>query len=176
MGRSIVTEVSQKQRNINTDEILVSKTDLEGLITYCNVNFMIYSGYNLEELVGTKHISIKHPEMPNSIYRHLWKELKDIHEVSCVLKNSNKAGESYWTFMNATPNFDADSKHIGYLFVQRSPSEEAIAYFNGLYKEMCLIESQHSSDGEAMDASYQLLDNAAIKQGGHNEFVFSYYA
>ncbi len=171
-----MTEVSQKQRNIKSDHILVSKTDLEGVITYCNVNFMIYSGHNLEDLVGTKHISIKHPDMPNSIYRHLWKELRSINEVNCVLKNTNKAGESYWTYMNATPSFDSDSKHIGYLFVQRNVSDAAIAYFDGLYKEMCVAESQHSSDDVAMDASYQLLDNVAASQGGHNEFVFSYYA
>ncbi len=175
MEYSFVTEVSEKQRNINTDDILVSKTDLEGIITYCNGNFMIYSGHNLEDLVGTKHIAIKHPDMPKSIYRHLWKELKSINEVSCVLKNTNKAGESYWTYMNATPSFDTENKHIGYLFVQRSAYEKAIAYFDGLYKEMCVTESQHSSDDEAMDASYQLLDNVAAPQGGHNEFVFSYY-
>ncbi len=176
MGHSVVTEASQKQRNINTKDILVSKTDLQGMITYCNSAFMIYSGRNLEDLVGTKHISIKHPDMPKSIYRHLWKELRDLHEVNCLLKNMNKAGETYWTFMNATPSFDAESKHIGYLFVQRSASEDAITYFDGLYKEMCVTESQHSSDDEAMDASYQHLDNVAAPQGGHNEFVFSYYA
>lgn len=166
---------NQKQRKIDPEDLIVSKTDLQGVITYCNAQFMIYSGYYLEELVGKKHISIKHPDMPESIYRHLWKELKSIHEVSCLSKNLNKDGAYYWTYMNATPSFDAESKHIGYLFVQRSASEDAIAYFEGLYKEMTITESQFQVDEEAMDASYQLLDNVAAPQGGHNEFVFSYY-
>ena len=171
-----MTEVIQKQRKINIDDLLVSKTDLQGSITYCNSSFMIYSGRNLEDLMGTRLIAIKHPDMPASIYRHMWEELKSINEVNCLLKNQNKEGDYYWTYLNATPNFDADSKHIGYLFVQRSASEQAIAYFDALYKEMSVMESQYQSDDEAMDASYQLLDNIAAAQGGHNEFVFTYYA
>ena len=170
-----MADENQKHRMIDPEDLIVSKTDLQGKITYCNAQFMIYSGYYLEELIGKDHVSTKHSDMPKSIYRYLWKELKSINEVSCIIKNQTKDGAYYWSYMNATPSFDADSNHIGYLFVQRSASTEAIDCFDGLYREMVITESQYQDDDEAMDASYQLLDTIATSQGGHNEFVFSHY-
>lgn len=121
-------------------------------------------------------MSLAHADMPESIFRQMWKGLEAIDEVCSLIKYQSNDGAYYWTFMNATPSFDSGSKHIGYMFVQRSASDEAIAYFEDLYKQMRALEPQDNVNDVAMDASYQLMENVAAAQGGHNEFVFSYYA
>ncbi len=175
LGIVKLTSTKDKFKPVKPDDLLVSKTDLQGNITYCNSNFLIYSGYSSEKLIGKTIFSIAHIDMPQSIFRHIWSELKGFNEVCSLVKTQSKGGEFYWTFMNATPSFDSDSQLIGYFFVQRSASAEAISYFEALYRDMLAVESKSDPDISAMDASFQILDDIAATQGGHNEFVFSYY-
>ena len=55
-----------KERVMREDDFIVSKTDLTGRITYGNSVFIEYSGYSEEELLGTQHNIIRHPEMPRA--------------------------------------------------------------------------------------------------------------
>ncbi len=169
------TQLDQKQKNIEPDDLIVSKTDLEGKITYCNSEFMIYTGQNLEDLIGEKHTVITHSDMPQSIFRYMWKELEAYNEVCVVVKNRSKDDAYFWTFMTATPTFGTDNQLISHFFVQRSVSIETIAYFEALYQQMRAIELESESDEQGMDASFEIMNNVAVKQG-HNEFFYSYYA
>lgn len=171
-----LTNNNKQVKLVQPDDLLVSKTDPQGNITYCNSNFLIYSGYSSEELIGKAMFSIAHTDMPQSIIRHIWSELKNFDEVCSLVKTQSKDGESYWTFLNATPSFDSDSQLIGHFFVQRSASAEAISYFEAMYGDMHAEESKSHTGISVMDASFQILDDVAAAQGGHNEFVFSYYA
>jgi len=53
----IETEVPQ-------DELIISRTDLNGKITYANETFCNISGYHEEELLGKPHSIVRHPDMP----------------------------------------------------------------------------------------------------------------
>ncbi|MFK8066949.1 MAG: PAS domain-containing protein [Gammaproteobacteria bacterium] len=166
----------KKEKNIKDDDLIVSKTDLDGNITYCNSEFMVYTEQNLEDLIGERHVNLAHSDMPLSLFRYMWKELKVYNEVCTVIKNRTKSGGHFWTFMTTTPTFGVDNQLIGYFFVQRSISAETIAFFESLYKQMKTIELESESDEQGMDASFEMMTNAASKQGEHNEFVYSYYA
>ncbi|WP_275426912.1 PAS domain-containing protein [Marinomonas primoryensis] len=43
---------------------LVTSTDLKGVITYCNDEFVNISGFQRNELVGKSHNVVRHPDMP----------------------------------------------------------------------------------------------------------------
>ena len=63
------------------DEIIVSKTDLKGRITYANDVFQRVSGYTAKELLGQPHSIIRHPDMPRCIFKLLWDRLEAKEEI-----------------------------------------------------------------------------------------------
>lgn len=58
-----------------TDSI-VSKTDLKGVITYINEDFLRISGFGESELIGKSHNIVRHPDMPVEAFADLWASLK----------------------------------------------------------------------------------------------------
>ena len=49
-------------------ELIVSKTDLKGRITYANRTFCRIAGYSEAELLGQPHSIIRHPDMPRACF------------------------------------------------------------------------------------------------------------
>lgn len=57
-------------------EELVSTTDLQGVITYCNEAFCRVAEYSFEELVGQNHNLVRHSDMPKGAFGDMWARLK----------------------------------------------------------------------------------------------------
>ena len=85
----IETEVPQ-------EELIISRTDLSGLITYANETFCQISGYEEEELIGKSHNIVRHPDMPSTVFAELWKTLQEEKQWRGVVKNIRKDGGFYW--------------------------------------------------------------------------------
>lgn len=64
--------VTTTEQFFDDDELIVTKTDAGGRITYANHVFTRISGYSLEELVGQPHNVVRHPQMPRGIFKLLW--------------------------------------------------------------------------------------------------------
>jgi len=77
-------------------ELIVSRTDLNGIITYVNDTFAEISGYKESELVGKSHNIVRHPDMPKSIFKNLWDTIKTGKNWSGYIKNLRKDGGYYW--------------------------------------------------------------------------------
>lgn len=78
------------------DEIIISRTDLDGNITYANELFCEISGYTPEELLGKRHNIVRHPDMPKSIFKELWEKIKNREQWIGIVKNIRKDGGFYW--------------------------------------------------------------------------------
>jgi len=78
------------------DELIVSRTDLNGVITYANDTFATISGYEKNELIGQNHNIVRHPDMPKSVFDNLWKIIKEEKQWSGNVKNIRKDGGYYW--------------------------------------------------------------------------------
>jgi len=85
----IETEVPQ-------DELIISRTDLNGNITYANETFCEISGYNENELIGESHNIVRHPDMPKEAFKELWHTLKDGKQWRGIVKNLRKDKGFYW--------------------------------------------------------------------------------
>ena len=81
-------------------ELIVSRTDLNGIITYANETFLEISGFTEDELVGQKHSIVRHPDMPSSIFTDLWETIKEKKKWNGNVKNLRKDKGFYW--VNAT--------------------------------------------------------------------------
>ena len=80
------------------EELIVSRTDLKGNITYANETFAEISGYTADELIGKTHNIVRHPDMPKSIFKELWKDLKAKGFWSGIVKNLRKDRGFYWVY------------------------------------------------------------------------------
>ena len=80
------------------EELIVSRTDLKGNITYANDTFALISGYKIDELIGKSHNIVRHPDMPKTIFKELWQDLKTKGSWSGVVKNLRKDDGFYWVY------------------------------------------------------------------------------
>ena len=114
---------------------LVSTTDLQSHITYCNPAFVAVSGYDRGELIGQPHNLVRHPDMPQEAFRDMWETLKSGSPWSALVKNRRKNGDHYWVVANATPIVE-NGQAVGYMSVRTKPTREQVQAAEALYARM----------------------------------------
>ena len=77
-------------------DLIISRTDLHGNITYANETFAEISGYEMEELIGKPHNIVRHPDMPSSVFADLWERIQNKKQWTGVVKNMRKDSGFYW--------------------------------------------------------------------------------
>lgn len=112
---------------------IVSKTDLKGRITYVNKTFVEVSGFSEEELIGSPHNIVRHPDMPPAAFEDLWRTLKAGRPWKGMVKNRCKNGDYYWVEANANP-IREDGRIIGYMSLRTKPSRAQIEAAERAYK------------------------------------------
>ncbi len=85
----IETEVPQ-------GELIISRTNLKGEITYANEVFAQISGYSVDELIGKSHNIVRHPDMPKAVFKQIWQTIKEYNKWTGAIKNMRKDGGFYW--------------------------------------------------------------------------------
>ena len=98
--------------NIINNEAIVSKTDLKGNITFANDAFCEVSGYSREELVGSPHNIVRHPEVSKSLFKNLWETIQSGKIWEGTFKNMSKNSETYFLKSKVIPLFDSRTKDI----------------------------------------------------------------
>ncbi len=156
------------------NDIIVSKTDARGIITYANDVFQKISGYNEEELLGQPHNMIRHPEMPQSVFRYLWQTIASGSEIFAYVVNQARNGDHYWVFAHVTPTFDANNQIIGYHSNRRVPDRSAVEAIKPIYALLSAEERKHANPEDGMKAALGLLVSYLTERGvSYDEFVFS---
>ncbi|MBE7525741.1 PAS domain-containing protein [candidate division WWE3 bacterium] len=56
--------------------MIISTTNLKGILTSANEDFIRMSGFSWEELENKNHNIIRHPDVPPEAYAMLWEALK----------------------------------------------------------------------------------------------------
>jgi len=78
------------------DELIISRTDLKGMITYANETFAEISGYEMDELIGKPHNIVRHPDMPAAMFKDLWETIQNKKQWIGIVKNLRKDRGFYW--------------------------------------------------------------------------------
>lgn len=160
---------------LQDDDIIVSKTDLKGRLTYCNQTFCQISRYRESELLGQPHNIIRHPDMPRAVFKLLWDTLAQGREIFAYVKNMASNGDYYWVFAHVTPSYDKHHNVIGYHSNRRCPDRDVLANtIVPLYASVLREENQHSNGKQALAASSDLLVNVLkSKNVSYDELIFS---
>ena len=134
-------------QNLINKFLIVSKTDLNGIITYVNDNFIEVYGYSKEELIGKPHNIIRHPDMPSYVFKNMWKIITKGKMWQGVVKNKKKNGEVYYVKTLISPLFNSKGKINEYLAVRVDITElikaKEKAQMEKKAKEMFLANMSH---------------------------------
>ena len=123
------------ETEVPEDELIISRTDLKGKITYVNETFCKISGYSVEELIGKPHNIVRHPDMPSSVFEELWKTLKSGKKWNGIIKNLRKDKGFYWVMATISAVYK-DGELVEYKSL-RAPVEYATKlHFQKLYDTM----------------------------------------
>ncbi len=127
--------VSQIEIGIPQGLLIVSKTDLKGIITYVNDAFIEVSGFTRVELLGKNHNLVRHPDMPPQAFKWLWDTVHDGLPWRGIVKNRTKNGDHYWVNALVSP-IKVKGTVTGYLSVRRAASRNEINSAEALYKKL----------------------------------------
>ncbi len=117
---------------LGDDQTLVSRTNLKGIITYADPDFIAVSGFTEKELIGKNHNLVRHPDMPPEAFQDLWDTVKSGSPWTGIVKNRCKNGDYYWVEANVTPVYER-GRVAGYLSVRRKATRQQIEEASELY-------------------------------------------
>ncbi len=119
--------------------VIISQTDVKGIITFANRMFCEISGYSVDELKGKPHNIIRHPDMPKAAFEKMWETIKSGQVWNGLIKNRRKDGRYYWVDTEILPIYTND-KITGYIAARKPASKKNIQETEKLYKKMLEIE------------------------------------
>jgi aerotaxis receptor len=115
--------VTQREHIYADDFTLTSSTDLKGIITYANEDFVKVCGFSEQELVGQNHNIVRHPDMPPAGFEDLWRTIKQGKPWMGIVKNRCKNGDHYWVDAFVTPLVENGQIH-GYESTRVRPDKK----------------------------------------------------
>lgn len=123
------------ETEVPEDELIVSRADFTGKITYVNETFADISGYAPEELIDQHHNIIRHPDMPRSAFSDLWATIERGDTWEGYVKNLRKDGGYYWVFARVS-TVKKNGKAVEYKSVREPVSREKKIEIQNLYDNL----------------------------------------
>ncbi|VVN43330.1 Aerotaxis receptor [Pseudomonas fluorescens] len=117
--------VTGRNVDVAADANILSTTDLTSAITYANDDFINICGYSREDLLGSTHNVLRHPDMPAAAFSHMWQTLKSGRSWMGLVKNRCKNGDHYWVSAFATA-VTQNGQAVEYQSVRTKPTEQQI--------------------------------------------------
>ena len=101
-------------------QLLISKTDLNGIITYANDNFCKVSKFSEDELIGNSHNIVRHPNTKGEVFDKLWATIKKGEIWSGTVENRAKDGTSYYVEAKVLPIKNTKGNICEYLSLRQN--------------------------------------------------------
>jgi len=136
--RLLITDVETR---FPTGELIVSQTDVAGIITMCNEAFVQMSGFSREEIMGAPHSILRHPDMPKAAFADLWTTVDQGKRWSGYVKNLRRDGGFYWVYATVIPRI-VDGVVVGHTSVRREPSRDKVEELAAVYVTMLAEEGR----------------------------------
>ena len=115
---------------------LITRTDLKGIITFASKAYRAMTKYDKEELIGSPHSIVRHPDMPAIAFKEMWDTIKDNRVWEGYVKNLRKDGKYYWVIVRIEPVYDEDGNKIGYVGLRREPDRNMLPSIIRKYKDL----------------------------------------
>ncbi len=147
--------LQQYQEAIENSNI-VSKTDVNGIITFVNDEFCKISGYSREELLGKNHNIVRHPDVPASKFKLLWQTIKAKKIYKSTVKNRAKDGSTFYVNTTVTPILNKQGKIEEFIAIRYDVTQE-VFYKESLEKKEKELELLNSELEKRVEAKTKEL-------------------
>ncbi len=97
---------------------IVSKTDINGIITFANEEFCKISKYRKEELIGKNHNIVRHPDVPSEAFKKLWDTILAKKTYKATVKNMAKDGSTFYVNTTVIPILDENNNIIEFVAIR----------------------------------------------------------
>ncbi|WP_457622251.1 methyl-accepting chemotaxis protein [Persephonella sp.] len=157
-------EPVNRESEFKPDEIFFSSTDLKGVILSGNDVFQRTSKYSMNELIGSPHNIVRHPDMPKIVFKLLWDYIQSGKPIVAYVKNLAKDGSYYWVLATVMPVKDETGNIREYISIRIKPTTQFFKKIPEIYKKLLEIEKE-----SGVEASYKaLLDT--LKELGYDSY------
>lgn len=161
------------ERELGENQLIVTKTDLRGRITYANDVFLQISALEEHEALGQPHSLIRHPDMPRGLFALLWSTIEAGEEIFAYIANLASDGARYWVLAHVTPSCGPGGEHVGYHSNRRRPARAGVVEAERLYARLRRAE-QGLAARDAADAGRAELERFLAEQGAtYSEWLWS---
>lgn len=167
------TSLTGVEKYFDENELIVSKTDLKGRLTYCNDVFLRIAGYSEKECIGQPHSMIRHPDMPRSVFGLLWETIQDGREIFAYVMNRCKNGDHYWVNAHVTPSRNGSGTIVGYHSNRRVPDRDILENrIMPLYKDLLAEERAQENRKAGLEAANRMIaDLLRTNNKEYDEFI-----
>lgn len=121
--KNIRFELKSKQ-NLIDKYMLVTTTNLDGVIISASNALYKLTGFTKDELIGKKHSVFRHPDTPYNKYNQIWSTIESDEIWSGELKNIKKNGDCFWLNMYISPLFDKNNIKTGYISISENITDK----------------------------------------------------
>ena len=164
--------------DIVNENIIISSTNKEGIITDVSEAFCKISAYSRQELIGQNHSLIRHPDTLDSFYKDMWDTLLSKKEWKGEIKNKDKNNNDYWVLAIIKPvikddeivGFTAirtnitDKKHIEHLSI----TDDLTQLFNRRFFNVKIDKEINRAKRENSYLSFLIIDVDYFKDYNDN--------
>ena len=103
---------------------IVSKTNIDGIITFVNDEFCKISEFSKDELIGKNHNIVRHPNTPKEIFEELWETIEKKKTYKATIQNISKYGSTFYLNTTIIPILDDKNSIVEYIAIRYDVTEE----------------------------------------------------
>jgi PAS domain S-box-containing protein len=137
---------------------IISKTDVNGIITFVNEEFCKISGYSKEELLGKNHNIVRHPDVPAVQFKALWETIKAKKTYKATVKNRAKNGKTFYVNTTVIPILDEQNNIEEFIAIRYDVTKEVFYKKSLEQKEKELEELNENLEKRVQEKTKELKE------------------
>ncbi len=137
---------------------IISKTDVDGIITFVNDEFCAISGYSKDEIIGRNHNIVRHPDVPKEKFALLWETIKNKNIYKATVKNMAKDGTAFYVNTTIIPILDESQSIAEYIAIRYDATKEMLLREELLKKEAQYEELNRSLEKMVEEQTRELTE------------------
>ena len=153
---------------------IISKTDIERIITFVNDEFCKISGYSRDELIGKNHNIVRHPDVLESIFELLWETINSKQIYKGTVKNLAKDGSTFYVNTTVIPILNKDESIEEFIAIRYDVTKE-VFYKHKLQKKEKELEELNATLENITNQRYRTYSSGIAAPGLNLIVALSYY-
>ena len=166
-------QVTEIEKEVTSIDLIVSKADKEGNITYVNPIFLKISGYTQGELYDKPHAILRHPDMPKVIFKYLWENISLGDDVVAYVKNLCKDGSFYWVIATVKMAKNPDGSFRNFMSTRKCITQSAKTVISELYAKLLEVEKNDGVEASQVLLNTFLADNSITDSSSFNRYMLN---